>query len=155
MNENLEKRILVVDDDADRIKLANQKFGDKVELVCAVKDPRYSSIERMIKYGVPVQGAYSEEDIEQILSEKQYGVILMDGNLGLGIGGQYFDGGVISERLRNGHYGSLNQDVPIINTSSHYDNPFAESIFILDSSLGGKPFSSDEQFAEIMAKYTE
>ncbi len=134
--ENLEKKILVVDDMKSRIRQAVEQFGTKVEGIYtdSSESPKILSNGELIQ----IYPATTEEDIAEALKIKQYGVILMDGNLGLNIEGEYRDGIVVSEKLREGIYGAINKNTPILNTSSHFENRFADDWVSLDSELGGQ-----------------
>lgn len=77
--------------------------------------------------GFPFSEISRDESLRNIataLSGTPYAVILMDGDLKLGLGEQC-DGVILSERLRKGVYGETNRNTPILNTSDSYENPHA------------------------------
>lgn len=64
---------------------------------------------------------YFEFDLltaEDFLRTRKYQAVLLDGNLGLNLEGEYFDGKIVARRIRDGEYGELNRNVPIHSLSS-------------------------------------
>lgn len=103
MKENLEKKILIVEEDQKRIDNLVKSFGSQVEVVYTnrmlVERGLAPKIYDNNNEQITVTPATTEDAIAQVLKQKEYAVIFMDGHLGLRIGGEYFDGGVISQRL--------------------------------------------------------
>jgi hypothetical protein len=64
-------------------------------------------------------------NIDNALKGVAYAAILMDGKLGLNLGEEQ-DGTILSQRLRSGFYGELNQNTLIFNISSGFDNPYSK-----------------------------
>ena len=136
------QRILVVDDEKCRIWSSFNLFGDRARNIVVVEGPSLidfnnEDFKKMAQScGLPdtCVEAGGEEEIAKVLREEQYNVILLDGNLGLELEGQYFDGRVIARRLRSGVYGSVNQNTRILSTSSQGTRimPQAEGCFVLE-----------------------
>lgn len=114
--QNQLERILIIDDDEGRIRTARKLFGQR--LVDAGVEPfnpkNYQSR----------SGEEREKNLLDALQKQKYAVIFIDGQIGL-IEGTYFDGVLISQRLRNGFYGNTNQKTEIVNISDSTENPFA------------------------------
>jgi len=129
-NENdLEKKILIIDDSDNRHHQADILFGDRVV------GP------------MPL----SEEKIEHAMKTEQYGLILMDGNLELYLEGQYFDGIVVSRKLREGAYGEINKNTPIVFTSSgDAENKHAQAWISIDMTFRKEPKDYARKREEIL-----
>ncbi len=116
------EKILIVDDSSDRITNARRLFGERiVNAGVETMDENYH------EHDIPTR----EKNLTAALQQEKYAVILMDGNLEL-IEGTYFDGIPVSKNIRTGVYGLLNQETPIVNISSHTENPYARSRANLD-----------------------
>lgn len=112
------RRALVIDDSpAFRYKVRSL-LGNRVDCI----DVTRNESDDFLNNKIPLEE--SLRNIDSALRNRSYQVILMDGDLRLGLGEEQ-DGVIISKQLRNGKYGSINQTTPILNTSDSYENPFA------------------------------
>jgi hypothetical protein len=119
------KKALIVDDYAqviyDAKKIGDERF-DCPELMWNMDLPRLQDVDDRLRI------------IDGLLRNTAYAVIIMDGDLELRlVKGSNNDGNVLVERLRCGDYGSLNQQTPILNSSSTYTINGAEGRFNKDS----------------------
>jgi hypothetical protein len=144
MTEKKKQRVLVIDDDSSRIFGSVRLFGARARNIQVigrygeVSEAKEEATERALDYSKSLNSEISieagrEEEIEEALRGETYAAILLDGNLGLDLEGEYFDGKVIARKLRSGEYGSPNQQTRILSTSSSYGViPQAEDLFRLD-----------------------
>jgi hypothetical protein len=59
---------------------------------------------------------------EEMLRNNPYELVLIEGHLNRDIEGEYFDGRIIAERIREGVYGPVNQDISLY---THCDFAYA------------------------------
>ena len=105
------EKILIVDDDNERVWQAGRLFGK----------------ERIVDSGITAMyNSYDTRDknLRDSLERERYGAILMDGNIGK-ISEDYPTGKSISRRIREGVYGETNRHTPIVNISLDHTNEFA------------------------------
>jgi len=138
------RRALIIDDELDRIYAGAKLFGQDARgiLIREREDPLVQKM-YLENFGFFLDMGL-EETIKRVLSEEQYRVILLDGNLGMNLEGEHFDGAVVAKKLRRSEYGSKNLWTPILSTSSQ-DRviPLAEGSFSLRYSE-----EYDKQFKE-------
>ena len=117
--EKLENRALIIEDEespAYSLCSAVESLGLKSDIV-KISDEFLAGTGRNLV------------DLSKVLPSRKYDFIFMDYDLGEFIdksNGQYgSDGEELSERIRSGKFGTLNQDTPIVNTSSNHPNRFS------------------------------
>ena len=135
---NNPQRILVIDDGYYRISNSLQLFGTKARNLLVV-DPKCNLSTKMAKdFLKKIEESFSveagaEEEIARALKEETYRTILLDGNLGLNLEREYFDGKIIARKLRDGEYGNANQQTSILSTSDSPNAiPQADGLFRME-----------------------
>jgi len=120
------KRLLVIDDEATRIEASFCTFGSRARNILATKDnteeeKKYAekmALDYKSEKGIQVSvESGGEKEISKALTNEQYKAILLDGNLHLGLG-KPSDGAVIAQKIKEGSYGTINQQTEIYSTSS-------------------------------------
>lgn len=107
------QKVLVIEDFIGDTREYRFALGDKVDLPIVNIDG--------IDSRVDVEA--SLKNIETCLRETSYAIIFMDGQLYLNLQSHYdkaCDGAILVRRIRDGEYGTLNQDTEIQNISSAY-----------------------------------
>lgn len=116
-----EKRILAIDNDIYRVRKSAIMFRDLSRNIL-IRDTEPFDISSYIEkfradYDCQLDIG-GEETIKRAFSEETYRLVLLDGNLNLGLEGQFFDGAVVARKLRHGEYGEKNIQTPILSISS-------------------------------------
>jgi len=104
------QKVLVVEDGIAEILVYQQELGDLVDLPIETEEENWQFAREK-----------SVENIKTCLEKTPYAVIFMDGQLQLELSNRICDGQVLVDRIHNGEYGSLNQNIEIQNISSAYE----------------------------------
>lgn len=152
------KRFLVIDDDPKKCIFAAELFGTNAKILKVI--PRYDSVENFKRSLGKAKRLHkdltnfldaeyitgTEPEIEKILREEKYRAMFLDYKLDIGI-----DGDDVVERLRQGGYGPLSKNTPIISTSIQSDAiKLAENWFCTNLNL-----DSVESYREDAKKFLD